>query len=178
MPRHFSANCPGEAIPTTVRHGWRQPRGTVPPAPVQPTRRALERGRRSPRREDGRLLHARTGLRRDVGPAGPVTSVTIGPVRPSPPCQHHLVHCITISYTVGVGATRRHHAGCCAPCGLPSAAPSSQCTDDDQTGDPYTATLEAAPGQIQGTPWRPARCKIRQDGCLLCGTVRHASTRR
>jgi hypothetical protein len=64
-------------------------------------RRTLERGRRSPRKGDGRLLHARTGLHRDVRPAGPVTSVAIGHVRPSPPYQHHPGHCITISYTVG-----------------------------------------------------------------------------
>jgi hypothetical protein len=50
---------------------------------------------------DGRLLHARTGLRRDVRPARPVTSVAIGPVRPSPPSQHHPGHCITTSNTVG-----------------------------------------------------------------------------
>jgi hypothetical protein len=68
-----------------VRHGQRQSCGTVPPTPVRPTRRTLKRGRRSPRREDGRLRHAHTGLRRDVGLTGPVTSVAIGPVRPSPP---------------------------------------------------------------------------------------------
>jgi hypothetical protein len=31
----------------------------------------------------------------------------------------------------GYEATRHRHAGCCAPYGLPSAAPSSQRTDDD-----------------------------------------------
>jgi hypothetical protein len=102
-PRHCSANSPGKAIPAivrAVRHGQRQSRGTVPPTPVRPTRRTLERGRRSPRREDERRLHARTGLRRDVGLAGPVTSVAIGPVRPSPrsptpsrALHHHPQHC-------------------------------------------------------------------------------------
>jgi hypothetical protein len=68
--------------------------------PVRPMRHTLERGRRSPRREDRRLRHARTGQRRDVRPAGPVTSVAIGPVRPSPPSptpsralHHHPQHC-------------------------------------------------------------------------------------
>jgi hypothetical protein len=107
----------------------------VPPTLVRLTRRTLERGRRSPRRGDGRLLHACLGLRRDVGPAGPVTSVAIGPVRPSPPSQHHPGHCITIPYVVGYGATRRRHASCCAPYGLPSAAPSSRRTDGDSTED-------------------------------------------
>jgi hypothetical protein len=83
-----------------VRHDQQLPRGTMPPTSVQPTCRTLERGRQSPRREDGRLLHARTGLHRDVGPTGPVTSVSIGPVRPSPPSltpsralHHHPQHC-------------------------------------------------------------------------------------
>jgi hypothetical protein len=112
MPRRTWESCPSTVPPTppvrpspplcdAMRHGRRWSRGTVPPTPVRPTCHALERGWRSPLREDGRLLPARTGLRRDIGPAGPVTSVAIGPVRPSPPSQHHLGHCITISYTVG-----------------------------------------------------------------------------
>jgi hypothetical protein len=124
----------------------------------------LPYGRRAaPSKEDGRALEGETddyaapaqGRRRDVGPAGPVTSIAIGPVRPSASSttsswalHHHLLH----YGGGGGGVTRRRHAGCCAPCGLPSAAPSSQCTDDDHTGDPYTATLEDAPGRIQGTP--------------------------
>jgi hypothetical protein len=67
-----------------------------------------------------------TSGQRDRSPSSP--SVLCG--HPRHP-QHHPGHCITISYTVGDGETRRRHAGCCAPCGLPSAAPSSQCTDDD-----------------------------------------------
>jgi hypothetical protein len=74
--------------------------------------------------------------------------------------------------------TGRHHAGYCASYGLTSTAPSSPHVGGHRTGDPYAATLEAAPGRIQGTPRRPARYKIRQDGRLLRGTVRHASTRR
>jgi hypothetical protein len=85
-----------------VRHGQRQPRDTVSPTPVRLTRRALERGRWSPRRGDGRLLHACPGLRRDVRLAGPVTSVAVGPVQPSPPSQRHPGHCITIPYAVGI----------------------------------------------------------------------------
>jgi hypothetical protein len=115
----------------------------------------------TPSKRDGRALEVNTddygafaqGQRRDVGSAGPVTPIAIGPVRSFPPSptpsralHRHLLNC------GGDGATRRRHTGCCAPCGLPSAAPSSQCTDDDHTGDPYTATLEATPGRIQGTP--------------------------
>jgi hypothetical protein len=83
-----------------VQHGQQQPCGTVPTTPIRPTRHTLEKGRQSPRREDGRLLHARTGLRRDVGPAGPVTSIAIGPVRPPPSSRrpsralhYHPQHC-------------------------------------------------------------------------------------
>jgi hypothetical protein len=56
----------------------------------------LEIGRRNPRRGHRRLFHACPGLRRDVRPAGPVTSVAVGPVRPSPPSRHHSGHCVTI----------------------------------------------------------------------------------
>jgi hypothetical protein len=111
MPRRAWESRPGTVPPTppvrpspplcdAMRHGQRQSRVTKPPTPVRSTCRTLERGRRSPRREDGRLLHTCTELRRDVGPAGPVTSVAIGPVRPSPPSptpspalHHHPQHC-------------------------------------------------------------------------------------
>jgi hypothetical protein len=92
---------PSPPLCDAVRHARRQSRDTVPPTPIRLTCRALERGRRSPRRGDRRLLHARTRLRCDIRPARPVTSVAIGPVRPSLPSQHHPGHCITISNTVG-----------------------------------------------------------------------------
>jgi hypothetical protein len=72
------------------------PRGTVPPIPARPAHRTLEKGRQNPRREDARLLHARTGRRRDVRSVGAVTSIAIGPVRPSPPSRRHPSHFITI----------------------------------------------------------------------------------
>jgi hypothetical protein len=69
----------------------------------------LPYGRRAaPSKKDGGALEGKTndyaaptqGQRRDVGPAGPVTSVAIGPVRPSPPSptpsralHHHPQHC-------------------------------------------------------------------------------------
>jgi hypothetical protein len=88
-----------------------------------------------------------TSGQRDRSPPSP-SVLCDHPRRP----QHHPEHCITIPNTVGGGATRRHHASCCEPRGLPSATPSSLCMGDDQTGDPYNATLEAAPRRIQGTP--------------------------
>jgi hypothetical protein len=87
---------PSPPLCNAVRRGQQQPRGTVPPTPVRPTRHTLEEGRRSPRREDEQLLRARTGLRRDVKLVGAVTSVAIGPVRPSPPSRRHPDHCTNI----------------------------------------------------------------------------------
>jgi hypothetical protein len=74
----------------------------VPPTLVWPTRRTLERGWRSPRKGDRRLFCARPGQRRDVGPVRRVSSITIGPVQPSPPSRHHPWHCSTIPDAVGV----------------------------------------------------------------------------
>jgi hypothetical protein len=93
---------PSPPLCDAVRHGRCQSRDTVPPTLVRLKRRALERGRWSPRRGDGRLLHTCPELRRDVRPAGPVTSIAVDPVRPSPPSQHHPGHCIAIPYAVGV----------------------------------------------------------------------------
>jgi hypothetical protein len=112
-PRRAWESHPGAVPPTppvrpspplcdTMRHGRCQSCDTVPPTLIQLTRRALERGRRNPRRGDRRLFHACPGLRRDVRPAGPVTSVAVGPVRPSLPSQHHLGHYIAIPNAVGV----------------------------------------------------------------------------
>jgi hypothetical protein len=77
MPRCAWGSRPGTAQPTppvrpspplcdAVQRGQQLSRGTVPPTLVRPTHRTLEKGRRSPRRGDERLLHARTGLCRDV----------------------------------------------------------------------------------------------------------------
>jgi hypothetical protein len=111
MPRRAWESRPGTAPSTpparpslplcdAVQYGQQQPRGTVPPTPVRPTRRTLEKGRRSPRREDERLLHACTGLRRDVRASGgghlrrhwPCATIpTIA--TPSWPLHHHPRRC-------------------------------------------------------------------------------------
>jgi hypothetical protein len=41
-----------------------------------------------------------TGLHRNVRPTGTVFSVTISPVQPSPPLQHHIGHCSAIPHAV------------------------------------------------------------------------------
>jgi hypothetical protein len=74
----------------------------VPPTLVRPARRTLEGGRRNPRKGDGRMFRARSGQHRDVGLVKCVSSVTIGPVRPSPPPRRHPGHCSDIPNAVGV----------------------------------------------------------------------------
>jgi hypothetical protein len=65
-------------------------------------RSTLERGRRSPRKGYGRPSRARPGRCRDVEPVRRVSSVTIDPVRPSPPPRRHPGHYSAIPDTVGV----------------------------------------------------------------------------
>jgi hypothetical protein len=102
-PLRARESCPATAPPTpvarpspplcdAVRHGQQSPRGTVPPTPVRPAHRTLEKGRRNPRRDDARLLRARTRRRRNVRPVEAVTSVAIGPVRSSPSPRRRLLH--------------------------------------------------------------------------------------
>jgi hypothetical protein len=165
-PRHCSTNSHGEAIPATVRRCAAWPATTpwhcathscTDDAP-HPRKRTVEpsKGRRTttPRPHKDNIV---TSGRRDRSPPSP-SVLCDHPRHP----QHHPGNCITIPNTVGgrgdktpprrllCRATRRRHAGCCAPRGLLSTAPSSPCTGDDQTGDPYNTTLEAAPGWIQG----------------------------
>jgi hypothetical protein len=75
---------------------------------------------------------------------------------PSPPalCGHPR-HCATIPCTAAPSPAlwkpemmRHLHARCCASSCLPSAEPSSQRTDGDQTRSSHIATLEATPGQV------------------------------
>jgi hypothetical protein len=174
MPRHCSADSP--PLCDTVQHGQQPPRGTVPPTPVRPAHRTLEKGRRNPRREDARLLCARTGRRRDVRPVGVVTSVVIGPVRPSPPPRHHPRHCNTIPDVVGVRGDKTPPRWLLCP-----------------LWPPVSCTLESAHGQRlngrfqhrhpRSRPWTDTghsttlrQSKIRQDGHLLCDTVCHTAT--
>jgi hypothetical protein len=88
-----------------------------------------------------------TSGRRDRSPPSP-SVLCDHPRRP----QHHPGHCITIPNTVGGrGDKTPPRRLLCAPWLLVSHT-LEPITGDDQTGDPYNATLEAAPGRIQGTP--------------------------
>jgi hypothetical protein len=164
MPRRAWESRPGTALPTppvrpspplcdVVRHGrattlWHCATHSHTANSPHPRKRTVEpsKGRRAtmlPPHKDNAVKLGRRGQ------SPPSPSVLCGHPRH---LQHHPGHCITISFTVGDGETRRCHAEYCAPHDFSSVAPSSQCTYDNQTGDPYTVTLEAAPGRILGTP--------------------------
>jgi hypothetical protein len=88
------------------------------------------------------------------------------PPSPSALCGHPR-YCATIPGTAAPSpalwepeTTRHHHDRCCASTGLPSAAPSSQRTDGDQTGSSHTATLEATFGEVQDSPQRTAGARF------------------
>jgi hypothetical protein len=157
-------SCPGTAPPTpvarpspplydTLRHGHNNPAALCHPLPYGQ--------RAAPSRKDGGGLEGKVNSyaapvqaqRRDARPAGSVTSVAIGPVRPSPPSptpsqplHRHPRRCRSV---------RRRDTATPAtvpPYGLASTAPSSPHTGGRRTGDRYTATLEAAPGRAQDAP--------------------------
>jgi hypothetical protein len=143
---------PSPPLCDAVRHGQQPPRGTVLPTPVRSVHRTLEKGRWKPRRDDARLLRARTGRRRKVRPVGAVTSVAIGPVRSSLSPRRHSGHCITIPDAVEHAATRHRHASHCALYGLMSTAPSNPHADGPRTSNLNATPIEAAPGDAQDTP--------------------------
>jgi hypothetical protein len=135
-----------------VRRGQQPPRGTVPHTPVRPAHRALEKGWRNPRREDARLLRARTRRRRDVGPVGAVTSIAISPVRPSPPPRRHPDHCITIPDIVGTygDGTPPRRPLCLVRPHVNDTLESSRGRPSNE--QPLRHPLEATPGRAQDTP--------------------------
>jgi hypothetical protein len=135
---------PSPPLCDAVRRGQQPPRGTVPPTPVRPALRTLEKGRRNPRMNDAQLLYARTGWRRDVRTVGAVASV-IGPMRPSRPLHHHARRC----GTCGDGTPPRQPFCLVRPHGN---VPSNPHADGPRTSNLNATPLEAAPGDAQDTP--------------------------
>jgi hypothetical protein len=115
-----------------------------------------------PSKEDGGTLERGTTIYSAPAQDGAMTSDQWSASPPSPPAlRGQPRHYATISGTAAPSltlwkpkATRHRHARCCASSGLPSAEPSSQRMDDDQTRGPYAATLEAAPERVQDSPRR------------------------
>jgi hypothetical protein len=91
---------PSLSLYGTVRRGRCQLRDTVPPTFVWLTRRALEGGRRNPRRGNKYSFLCLHRTTHDVKPAEMILSVAISPVRPSLPLQHHSRHGSVIPDTV------------------------------------------------------------------------------
>jgi hypothetical protein len=137
----------------------------------------------TPSKKDDGALEGKTnnyatpvqGQHRDVRPAGPVTSVAIGPVRPSPPSPRHTDHCITFPDAVEAcdDGTPPHQLLCPRTTSRqrhPRVLTRAVAEHETSTPPPSKPLLDA--------PCRPARSKIRQDVRLLRGDVHHASTRR
>jgi hypothetical protein len=150
----------------------------VPPTFVQLTRRALEGGRRNPRRGTNTFSMS-----------AQVYTVTLGRRERSSPslsalCGHPR-HCNATPSTVATSPmllrrtrTGHRHDRYCASYGLLSTTPSSQHEGGGRMNDPHATTLEAAPVRAQDSPRRPSKRKIRRDDRQLRGIARHAFTRR
>jgi hypothetical protein len=135
----------------------------------------LERGRPNPRKGYGRLSRARTGQRRDVGLVERVSSITSGPVQPSP-------RCATIPSTAAPspvlwepGTTRHHHPRHWASSGLPSATPSNQQTDGNQSGRHPHSHPRSRSWVGTGLATTPAGSDIHQDDHQLHDVVCHTA---
>jgi hypothetical protein len=157
MPRHCSARSPSEAIPAVVPHcaawsattPWHCTTHSRTASAPHPRKRTAEPSKGG---GGGRLLHARTGLCRDVRLVGAVTSVAIGPVRPSPPPRRHPGHCIPVPDAVEAYGDRTPPLQPLCLVRPTSTAPSSLHVDGPRTDNLYAATLEAAHGRAQDAP--------------------------
>jgi hypothetical protein len=123
------------------------------------------------------LLRAYAGPYRDVGLAGSVIPVAIGPVRPSPPLQHHAGRCGDIPAPLGRTGTGHRHNGHCATYGLPVNGTLELAHHGGRSTNNCAAALEAAPVQARDAPQRLNGSRIRQDGRQLRSTGRHTATR-
>jgi hypothetical protein len=135
----------------------------------------LERGRWDPRKGYDHLPRARSGRCRDIRPAECVSSVTSGPVWPSPPLCHHPRRCSVIPGTVGArdDGTPPHPPMCILQ---PSVSPTLELTYGRR---PNKKLLHHHPRSRfwtgTGLATTPARSEILQDNHQLCDTVRHAA---
>jgi hypothetical protein len=153
---------------------------TVPPTPVPPPRRPLERGRRHPRKRYDHLLCTRRGRRCDVTLAGRVFPITSGPVRPSPPLCRHPRHCSVIPITVGTQVDGTSpHPPLCSPWSSVSLALESAYGWRPSKSSSAT-TLEATPGQAHDPPRRPPEerfVRTTVNSTTLCTMLPHVALR-
>jgi hypothetical protein len=161
-----------------VRRGRCQLRGTVPPTFVRLTRRALEGGRRNPRRGTNTFSMSTQDYTMTSGRwewSSPPLSALCGHPRHCNATPGTAATSLTLLRCTGTG---HHHACHCASYGLPSMAPSSRPAGSGRTSNLYATTLEAAPVRAQDSLRRPYRSKICRDSRQLHDTARHAFTRR
>jgi hypothetical protein len=138
----------------------------------------LERGRWNPRKGYGRLPRARSGQRRDVGLVERVSSITSGPVWPSPPLCRHPRHYSIIPDTVGAWDDGTPP---CPPLHflLPFVSPTlERAYRREPTRSSRTITLEAAPGWAQDSPRRPPGARFSRTtikSTTLCAMPPHVA---
>jgi hypothetical protein len=143
---------------------------------LRPAHHTLERGRRIPRKGYGRPPRARLGRQCVVGPVRHVSSVIIGPVRPSPlPCCHPR-HCSTIPDAVGVRDNK-------TPPRLLLYALRPPVSHTLESAYGRRLSGEIPPSHAQNCSWtgtstprRSARSKILQDGRLVHSAIHHTTT--
>jgi hypothetical protein len=99
-------------------------------------------------------------------------------VRPSPPLPRHSEHCDDIPMLLECTGTRHRHDCNCAAYEPTVDGTLESTRGGSRTTNQYAATLETAPLRAQDAPRCLDWSRIRQDGLQLCGTARHASTRR
>jgi hypothetical protein len=112
----------------------------------------LKIGRRHPRKGYGHQLHTRLERRGDVRSAKRVSSITSGPVRPSPPLYRHPGHCGAIPHTVGtqVDRTSPRPPLCSLQCSVSQTLESVYRHRSNKSSS--ATTLEATPGRAQDPP--------------------------
>jgi hypothetical protein len=137
----------------------------------------FERGRRNSRKGYGHLPCPCTGRHHDVGPVWRVSSITAGPVRPSPPLCRHLEYCNDIP--VVVGALDDKTSPSPPLCALRSSV--SYTLEPGYGRDSSGRRPHSHPRSrfwaSTGLVTTPAESEIRQDDQQLHSTIHHTAIR-
>jgi hypothetical protein len=135
----------------------------------------LETGWWNPRKGYNHLPRAHPGRRRDVRPAEHVSSVTSGPVRPSPPLCRHPWRCSIIPDTVGAwddGTLPRLPLCSLQSSVSPTLEPAYGRRPNEKLPRRYPRSRSWTSTRLAMTP---ARSEILQDNHQLHDVVRHAA---
>jgi hypothetical protein len=133
----------------------------------------LERGRWHPRKAYDHQLGAHPGRRHDMRMMERISSVTFGPMRPSPSLCHHPRHCRAILNTVRTQADGTSPRRPLCNSGSPRQA-------NPRAGVRTTTKQGLQHNHPRSRPWTgtgaatmPAKAEIRQDNHQITSTVRH-----